>query len=251
MHVNPDFELGQDVVAFASLCDDFSPASEVVVPQMGPNPLATPTFGDADENGELIAVRDLAHGARFIVWRNGVVIGDFRASTSSATVRFNPPLDDGDVLEAQQRLCDTDPSSGTGSTTVAPCADLPAPTVAPIQAGDEQVRIIEMAMGARIKVFVNGLKTGDGGGSLIQLESPVPDGATVYVQQVLGDCSGDTVRVAEVHCVQPHVTGDPAHFNLFPIGRDDFDAGNTNIDTLTFRVSGNVLYPAESDGNRE
>lgn len=248
VHVNPDFGLGQDVIAFASLCDDASPPSRTEVTQTGPQPLSTPGFGDDYDGGERIAVTNLAHGARFTVWRDGAVVGTYRSSTSSAAIRLTPAMVDGEFLEAEQTLCAGDPASPKGNTTVQPCADLPAPKVEPIQAGDDVVHIVEMALGARIKVFVNGVETGDGGGHEIQLEDPIPDGATVYVQQILGSCVGQTVTQVNVRCVHPRVTGNPAHFNLFPIGNDEFDAGTTSIDGLQFSVTGSVYYPADADG---
>lgn len=249
VHVNPDFDLGQDVIAFASLCDDPSPPSETEVTQAAPLPLSTPGFGDAYDGGERIAVTNLVHGARFTVWRNSVLLGTYRSSTSSAAIRLTPALVAGDILEAEQVLCAEDPASPKGSTTVKPCSELPAPSVEPIQAGDVVVHIVEMAVGARIKVFVNGVEEGDGGGHVIQLENPIPNGAIVYVQQIIGSCAGETVTLVNVRCVHPRVTGNPAHFNLFPIGNDEFDAGVTLIDGLQFSVKGNVYYPADADGN--
>ena len=248
VHINPDFGLSQKVIARASMCDDTSAPSRPEFTIAGPSPLPVPGFGDAYDSGERIVVDNLAHGARFTVWRDGVFYREGRASISSAAIRLDPPMTDGEVLTAQQQLCAGDPPSGTGTTTVQPCSALPAPEVATIQAGDEVVRIIEMAPGARIKVFIDGVEAGDGGGSLIQLDSPVPDGATVHVQQILGACEGSTVSVAPVRCVAPRVTGDPASYDLFPVGSDDFDAGTTSVDGLTFRVFGSVRYPANGDG---
>ncbi|MFA5924546.1 MAG: hypothetical protein WC856_25210 [Methylococcaceae bacterium] len=248
VHVNPDFGLGQDVIAFASLCEDASPPSQTEVTQTAPQPLLTPSFGDAYDGGERIAVSNLAHGARFTVWRNGALVGTYRSSTSSAAIRLTPAMVAGDILEAEQSLCVGDPASSKGTTTVKSCSDLPAPKVEPIQAGDILVHIVDMAAGARIKVFVNGVESGDGGGHVIQLENPIPHGATVYIQQILGSCVGQTVMQVNTRCVHPRVTDNPAHFNLFPIGYDDFDAGTTSIDGLQFNVRGNVYYPADADG---
>lgn len=248
VNVNPDYSLTQDVHAWAELCSDPSSPSvkETTVPP--PAPLATPVPDPLYEGGEQARFTGLVNGARFTVFRNGVDQGTFRTWGQAHLVGLNPVFSSGEVISATQRMCPGDPESPEGSTTVQPCSDLPAPMVAPVQAGDTVVHVIEAVAGAQIKVFVNGVKRGDSGGPVIPLTQPVQSGDVIHIQQIVGECVGSTLRVVEVQCVAPPVGSDPSALNLFPVGTTNYAGGSVNIDGNTFTIKGSVYYPAQSDG---
>jgi hypothetical protein len=76
-------------------------------------------------------------------------------------------------LSVTQQLCPGDPPSGDGKITVLPCSALPAPGVEAVQVGDTTITLASLVSEARIKVFVNGVKTGDGSGPVVVLIKPV------------------------------------------------------------------------------
>jgi dienelactone hydrolase len=115
--------------------------------------------------------------------------------------------------------------------------------IAPVQVGDTQVWVIESVAGARIKVFADLEKVGDGSAPVLWLTRPIAYGETVYVLQELGKCIGSTVRVIEPRCVVPHVSFNPAGRNLFPVGTLEYDNGGG--------IKGSVYYPAEDDGEKQ
>ncbi|CAN5553614.1 hypothetical protein BH24GEM3_BH24GEM3_10960 [soil metagenome] len=92
VNVNPDYSLGQRVRAWAELCGDPSPPSELHIAQPPPLPLATPTIADVYEGGERIRIVGLANGARFTVMRGGVNQGTWRTWGQAHYVTLSPPL---------------------------------------------------------------------------------------------------------------------------------------------------------------
>ena len=58
-----------------------------------------------------------------------------------------------------------------GSVTVLPCSALPAPGVEPVQAGDTSITLTSFVPDAEIKVFVNGVKKGDGSGPVVSADA--------------------------------------------------------------------------------
>jgi hypothetical protein len=154
---------------------------------------------------EQIRITNLVNGARFSLYRNGTDLGTWRTWGFAHLVGLNPKLSAGEALEVRQRMC-PGTESDPGGTTVKPCADLPAPVVAPIQAGDTQITLIEFVPDAVIKVFAGAEKIGEGGGAVIQLVRPVKKGEIIYVIQSVGDCEGQTARELETQCVAPPVT---------------------------------------------
>ena len=114
--------------------------------------------------------------------------------------------------------------------------------VAPIQAGDTQIRLIQFVLDATIKIFAGAEKIGEGGGTVIQLVRPVKKGEVIYVIQSVGDCEGQTARELETQCVAPPMTYNPAGLDLFPVGYFEY----TEAD-----LKGIVYYPTEDDGEGE
>jgi hypothetical protein len=248
VNVNPDYSIGQAVRALAELCSDPSSpsAKETTVPP--PAPLPTPVPDPLYEGGEQARITGLANGARFTVFRDGIDQGTYRTWGQVHLVGLNPVFSAGETISATQRMCPGSPESSEGSTVVQPCSSLPAPKIAPVQGGDTVVHVTESVAGAQIKVFVNGVKRGDSGGSLIPLSQPVQSGDTLHVQQIVGTCVGSTLRVVTVRCVAPHVGGDPSALNLFPVGVANYAGNDVNIDGRDFSIKGSVYYPAQDDG---
>jgi hypothetical protein len=136
-------------------------------------------------------------------------------------------------------MCPSDPPSGTGTMTVQPCSNLPAPRVGPIQGGDTQVVVTQYAAGATLSVWVNGTPAGKSGGPVVPLNTTIMFGDTVIVAQDLPGCRGQRVLEIIVPCVDPPVAGDPSSLDLFPVGVVNFSMGPNK---------GRVYYPADDDG---
>jgi hypothetical protein len=249
VNVAPPYGLGQSVVARASLCKDQSPASAVQVTQSPPAPMPTPGFLPVYEGGRQVTITDVVNGAVLTLSRNGIAQFSFPSWGYRHDVRLDPPFAAGETLSATQQLCPGDPPSGTGTTGVLPCSALPAPGVEPIQAGATSIVLTSFVPDARVKVFVNGVKTGDGSGPVVQLIQPVQAGAVVHVWQLVGACAGHSVQQATVQCVAPPIGGDPSALNLFPVGTTSYDGGTTTVTSgHAHIVAGTVYYPAEADG---
>jgi len=251
VNVTPDYGLGQQVLAWSSMCKDPSPASALQISQPSPSPLPTLGFLPVYEGGQQITITNVVNGARITLSRNGIVQFTFPSWGYQHLVGLNPPYSQGEQLSATQQLCLSDPPSQPGTTTVQPCSALPAPQVAPVQAGDTSITLTAFVSDARIKVFVNGVKTGDGGGPVVQLTAPVGDGDTIDVLQIVGTCVGRSVQEVRVLCVAPPVTYDPSALNLFPVGFTEYDGSTVTVTSgHTHRIDGTVYYPAEADGTR-
>ena len=115
-------------------------------------------------------------------------------------------------------MCLGDSPSPPGKGIVRPCASLPSPGVAPIQEGDTSVTLTSFVSDARIKVFVNSVKAGESGGTVVMLTTAVHRGDTIDVVQVLGTCEGRTAQELKVKCVTPPTTYDPCALDLYPVG---------------------------------
>jgi hypothetical protein len=246
--VAPPFELGQEVVAVGSLCGEETPPSAPVTVQARPASLPAPTIDPPIAGAELVVVRNLVHGATFELSRNGVVAGTWGSPGDACQVVISP-LDEGDVLTVWQQLCPGDPTSPEGSTTVQPCSALGAPDVAPVEAGDEMVRLLDFVPGGRVKVFLSGVKVGDGTGPVVRLVRKVRLGETIHVLQEMGSCVSRWVRRLEVRCVAPALGEDPTGPRLTAVGRGNYDGGTFNVDGTTYPIRGTVYYPAERDGD--
>jgi hypothetical protein len=249
-YVNPAFSVGQEVRAFASLCGDESPPSASVTTQPRPSSLPTPVIDPVIDGAELIVVRSLVNGARFHVWRDGNDEGEWATAGPAASAALSSPMTVGQVITVSQRLCPGDPESPPGTTTVLPCSALGAPVVVQPQAGDTTVQLVGFVPGARFKVFLNGVKVGDGSGPIVLLTEPVGLGDVVHVLQELGHCVSASVRELEGVCVAPPIGDDPAGLHLFPVGNAEYDGGSFDLDGTNYPIRGTVYYPAESDGER-
>ncbi len=243
VNVTPDYGLNERVRAWFELCGDPSPPSIEYITQPPPNPLPTPGINTAYEEGEQLLVTNIVNGARVTVYRNGVNQGTWRCwGGGGLLLGLNPPFSDGELFEASQMMCPDEPDSPKGSTTVEPCSNLPAPGVGPVQIGDDRITVVDFVPDAVIKVYVNLMKEGEGAGPVIQLNTTIKHGDTIHIQQVLGNCEGETVREVQPGCVAPPLGGDPSGLDLFPVGWLEYDEGI---------VKGSVYYPADDDGQGE
>jgi dienelactone hydrolase len=248
VNVSPSFATNQHVRAWAELCHDPSPPSVEEVVQPAPGSLPALGFDPIYEGGTDLVVTNLADGAKFSVSRNAAPIGTFGCWGGSFRLGINPPFAIGDTFSATQELCAGNGSSPPGSGTTLPCSALPAPQVAPVADGATQVVLTSFVAGSELRIFVNGVKTGDGSGPVVTLTAPVPHAATIDVWQILGTCQGRTVQETKALCMAPPVAGDPSALDLFPVGTHEFDSGQTTIDGFTYDIRGSIYYPADDDG---
>jgi hypothetical protein len=251
VNVTPDYGLAQEVRAWAMLCKDPSPPSIAYDTGPPPNPLPAPAIDPAYEGTQQIRITNLVNGARFELSLNGASLGIWRTWGFAHLVGLAAPLASGDALSVVQRMCPGDPPSGPGGTTVLPCSALPAPQVAPIQCGDNRLTVTQSASGATIKVYVNHVKAGEGGGPVILLNHPIAHGDVVDVIQKVGTCVSAFAQESSCACVAPPVTFDPSALDLFPVGVADYDGGTVSVGGQTLHVRGSVYYPAEDDGQNQ
>jgi hypothetical protein len=243
----------QHVRARATLCGDPSPLSAEQVVQIASLPLAAPTFAPFVQGGSDLVIQGLADGAHFELKRNGISLGTTGCWGGSFDWQgINPPFTNMDVFEATQQLCPGDPPSPPGKASPMPCSALKSPKFGPVQDGESFVTFTDFIAGSRIKVFVNGVKEGDGSGPLIWLTHPIPHHATIDAWQSVGDCVGSTVEEVTAQCVAPPVSGDPSALDLFPVGTHEYNGPMTvTFDGFTYHVHGSIYYPAEDDGSEK
>jgi hypothetical protein len=237
--IAPAYGLGQRVRAWFELCNDPSPPSEEHISQTPPNPLPQLTVDATYEASQSITVRGVVNGARVSIYRNGTPLGTWGCWGYALTINGLSPFSAGEVVSATQSLCAGDPSSHPGEGTVQPCSALPAPQIAPVQAGDNRITLTSFVPDATITVFRNGLQLGASGGPIIGLNDILRRGDVLYIVQDLRGCTSRFALEVTVDCVNPPVETDPAGLNLFPVGWLEYNAGS---------VRGRVYYPAEDDG---
>lgn len=240
VNVAPDYGLGQHVRAWFELCGDPSPPSLEQITQPPPAPLPTPGFDPLYAGGEQLRITNIVNGARVTLYRNGVNQGTWGCWGGALLIGLNPAFSSGESFSASQQMCPGDPSSPPGSGTVQPCSSLPAPQVAPIQAGDNRITVTQAAPGAVIKVYLNGVQVGAGSAPLVLLTKTVKLGDTVVITQDLPGCQGQLALQVTVACVDPPTTSDPSSLDLFPVGFMEYADGGTK---------GSVYYPAQDDGD--
>jgi hypothetical protein len=248
--VSPDYGLGELVVAWAEICQDPSPPSATHTTVPPPAPLPAPAFEPGYEGGTRIVVTNVVNGARFTIERGGVVQGTWSGWGGRSYIDLSPAFGAGESLSITQRMCPGDPDSPPGTTVIRPCSALPAPTAEPVENGDTSIVLTSWAAGAVIKVYKNLVKIGEGGPPTVALTEAVHHGDTVHIRQSVGACEGSTIREAGVHCVAPHVVGNPAGLDLFPVGYTDYqDPTPVNFLGEDLVVKGTVYYPADADGS--
>lgn len=248
VNVTPDYGLGQQVRAWASLCGDPSSPSQAHQTIPPPSPPPAPAFDPIYEGTQQIRITNLVNGARFELSRNGASLGVWRTWGGAHLVGLAPPFSAGETLSVAQRMCKGQPASAPGTTSVLPCSALPAPQVASPQGGDQLVTVTQMASGATIKVYVNGVKAGQGGGPVVALAKPLQHGDVIDVVQVVGTCVSRFAQELRVQCFAPPVGFDPAGLDLYPVGHVEYDGGTVVVGGASLHVRGTAYYPAEEDG---
>lgn len=249
VNVAPPYKTGDNVRAWSELCKDPSPPSVNHVAQPSPLPLTAPGFDAIYAGSTQIAVTGVVNGGHFTLSRNGIAVGTFLTWGQRHLVGVNPPCTVADVFSATQRLCPNDPPSPPGKTGVLPCSQLPAPQVAPVQAGDDHIVVTSYALGALIQVYVDLVKTGEGGGPVVALTKPVRHGDQIDVVQNVGTCHGATAQQITPICFAPPVTHDPSSLDLFPVGTHEYNGGPITVASgANYTIKGNVYYPAVDDG---
>ena len=239
VNVNPAFGLAQKVRAWFELCGDPSPPSIEHTTGAPPAPLPVPVIGTAYEGASQLDISNIVSGAKVTVLRGGIAQGTWGCWGGALRVQLAPPFGASEALGAYQSLCPGNPDSGTGTTTVDICANLPAPQVGPLQAGDTAVVFTSYAPGAILRVWINGTPAGTGGGPVVPVNQVIGFGASVIVAQDLEGCTGQKALLITVPCIDPPVAGDPSALNLFPVGVLDVASGPNR---------GRVYYPADDDG---
>lgn len=244
VNVAPPYGLNRHVRAWSELCKDPSPPSVDEITQKPPSPLPAPAFGTIYAGGEQLAINNIVNGAAVTPLRNGVNLGTRGCWGGTLLVGLSPPFATSDVFTATQRMCPGDPESPPGTGTVSPCASLPAPHIGPVQSGDTRLTITSAALGATIKVWVNGVHVATGSAPVVLLGGTILKlGDTLHVVQELPGCKGQTALEVKVACVDAPITGNPAALDLFPVGHADYSDGGA--------VKGSVYYPAEDDGKNQ
>ena len=103
VNVNPAFNTGQKVRAFAELCGDPSPPSLEHEVQPPPLPLPAPGFDPIYEGATDIVVNTITNGARFTLSRNGIVGATYPCWGGRCKVGV-APVATGDTFSATQEL---------------------------------------------------------------------------------------------------------------------------------------------------
>jgi hypothetical protein len=197
------FVVGDAFKARISLCDDVSPVSDAAVAVSAPSPMSTPQFNPPTiyEGQELVGLRNLVHSSLVTVSEG--VVGPLVASDVAISYWPNidvgtpltRPLDVGDSLTAQQKLCEINYSLGTPD--VKECDELPAPRIRRPIAGNDYVVLTESVAGARIRVFDStDTELGDGSGTIIQLNRVIVASEVLRVTQSLNGCDGQLAYFA-------------------------------------------------------
>jgi hypothetical protein len=239
VNVNPDYSLGEIVRAHYELCADESAPSVALTAGTPPSPLPAPGIDDVYEGGEQVTITNVVNGARVTVYRNGTNLGTWRCWGYALLLGLGAPMTAGETFSAEQRMCPGDPTSAPGTGTVQPCSALPAPVVHPVQLGDQVIHLSSFVPDAVIEVYLGLEHVGTGSGPAVPISRPVAFGDIVRVAQNLGSCVGSTVYELDPMCVAPPLRGNPAGYDVFPVGHAEYALGP---------VRGSVYYPAADDG---
>ncbi len=216
--IGPPFETGEQVTAESQICSLVSPPSDLQIVLPAPTSLPEPEIADLWEGGSVVVLGDLVNGTRVRITNGGTPIGGGGAPSGSVWFPVDPPVSEGDAIEATQSLCDV--TSPPGTTIVGSCADLPPARLRAPEAGDTEIELLDFEPGSRILVFASGEEVGDGGGPKIALTRALAEGEEVIVIQIQGDCVSSTSHALDVGSG----LDDPAEPGLCSVERFEYGA---------------------------
>jgi dienelactone hydrolase len=242
VNVNPAYGASQKVRAWFELCKDPSPPSVEHDTQNPPAPLPPCGFEPYVSGGHQITVNGVVNGAKVTLYRNGAPVGTWGCWGYALSISGLSTIQDTDVFGASQQMCPGDPPSPIVESHPLPCSSLPAPQVGPVQAGDQQITLVQWQPDATIKVWINSQFAGAGAGPVVLLNKVLVKGDIVHVVQDLDGCPSQFALEIKVACVDPPVSGNPAWLNLFPVGRLEYNSSG---------IKGSVYYPAQDDGESQ
>ncbi|MGI8694608.1 MAG: galactose oxidase-like domain-containing protein [Geodermatophilaceae bacterium] len=194
---------GTTISASQELCGEWSAPGVGVLVDPAPASLPTPKVHDPlYECGAAVRVSNLHMGGRVYVYSTllGAPIGERTVNADEVDVPVAPLLIEGDDIYAVQRGCGLI-SSKSGTVPVDKLERLGPPTVvSPLYSCENAVRVADVAPGARVDVYVDGIFRGSAasGGDTVtvgvsgQLE--VGDEVTA-VQRLCEDISGPSKPV--------------------------------------------------------
>ena len=216
VNIDPPHETGEAVVARTEYCGD-SVDSAVETTQVAPDltaPEYEPEWVEVNETSRRVLIGRLANGSWLRVSQNGVDTVR-RNWGGRSEVTLPAPAASTDTLEAVQWLCPDQPESGTGTGTVRPCSDIPAPR-SPDPSRRRPITIVSAPVGSIITVWVNGVPVASSAGPVIPLPSPLSGGDTVVVAATVGSCSPASGWVVDVPCIDPPLDRRPGRRRLPP-----------------------------------
>jgi hypothetical protein len=165
-------------------------------PQINPAPVWT--------CGSRTGVGNLLGGANVWITADGAEVGRVNGCSQQQGVNINPFYSLGQNVRAHTELC-KDEAPPSVQYTVAPGPNpLPAPVFDPMFDGQEQIRIANIANGARVTVMRGGTSLGTfrcWGGALLLGVAPVSTGETFSATQEL--CATDPASPPGKGAVQP------------------------------------------------
>jgi hypothetical protein len=239
VNISPAYGPNQKVQAFFELCKDPSPPSTELTTQTPPSPPPTPTIEPTYAGGQSVTISTIVNGAKVTLYRGGANQGTWPCWGGSLTINGLATFSAGENLSATQQMCPGDPGSNPGTGIVQPCSSLPAPQIAPVEAGDTKVIVTSCQPDAIVTVYINGVQAGANGPPVVNLNVTLAKGDTLIVVQDLEGCKGQNALEVKVACVDPPAIGNPSYLDLFPVGWTEYSQGGTK---------GSVYYPAEADG---
>jgi hypothetical protein len=205
LSVNPPLVQGAGVNADEKLCAFTGPKSDTVVVDSAPTALPKLSVGEVYDGGHYGIIDGITNGALVTTSDGSAVLDKNYYPGGSQIVRLNPPPHAGDRLTAAQSLCAVT-SAPSEPTTVASCADLPAPELSPICPGATSVRIAHAVIDARIQISANGVLVGDGGGPVVNLFRAASLGENYSAMQIVGSCRSPLSSALAVGCEPPQQT---------------------------------------------
>ncbi len=196
------FDVGDDLVATQTICDDVSDPSEVAVVEPAPNTIPPVELVPPMVGQHLLTLKAIVQGAR--VWLDelpALSVFDapsiaFRRMKYDLTHSPLGPISAGDQFMVGQQLCQVSSQPAHGVSAIAcdsAALESFVPEVVTPRAGDDFIMVQEARPGALIRVFAaGGVELGNGTGAVIQLSRALTVGESVAVTQQFVPMSGST-----------------------------------------------------------